>query len=93
LGWDFFVGYVLFEISGAIIVERLSARKWMAPNHDQLGPGDHYYASTCVKKAARTYELSHEQQAREASMIWQDRCEEPNFGGAQKETKTFPFGS
>src|SRR6516225_2867506 len=26
----FFVGYVLFEIPGAIIVERWSARKWMA---------------------------------------------------------------
>src|SRR5262252_1986462 len=26
----FFVGYVLFEIPGAVIVERWSARKWMA---------------------------------------------------------------
>lgn len=26
----FFIGYVLFEIPGAIIVERWSARKWMA---------------------------------------------------------------
>src|SRR5271169_2950391 len=26
----FFIGYVLFEIPGAIVVERWSARKWMA---------------------------------------------------------------
>src|ERR1700757_2613665 len=26
----FFVGYILFEVPGAIIVERWSARKWMA---------------------------------------------------------------
>src|SRR5246500_5073182 len=26
----FFVGYVLFEVPGALIVERWSARKWMA---------------------------------------------------------------
>ena len=26
----FFVGYVLFEIPGALIVERWSARKWLA---------------------------------------------------------------
>src|SRR5215470_3797712 len=26
----FFIGYVLFEVPGAVIVERWSARKWMA---------------------------------------------------------------
>ena len=37
----FFVGYTLFEIPGAIIVERWSARSQMdSPNHDQLGHGD-----------------------------------------------------
>jgi len=37
----FFVGYALFEVPGAIIVERWSVRKWLAAHPDQLGTDYH----------------------------------------------------